>query len=105
MSFTYKGDYIRSAGLKGFAMWEAGGDYEDRLLNSICKPLQLQCWFWQVKAYGPWSVNATLNGNFHPAPWISPADADSPAFRMEVFALTSVVLWILLSHALVLRDW
>ena len=35
-SYASKGAYIRSAGLKGFAMWEAGGDLNDTLLDSIC---------------------------------------------------------------------
>jgi GH18 family chitinase len=37
LSFALKGSYILSAGLKGFIMWEAGGDYKDALLDSICK--------------------------------------------------------------------
>jgi len=35
VSFSYKGEYIRTAGLKGFALWEAGGDFKDALLDSI----------------------------------------------------------------------
>ncbi|KAH7903127.1 glycoside hydrolase family 18 protein [Hygrophoropsis aurantiaca] len=34
-SFAAKGSYIKKAGLRGFAMWEAGGDRNDILLNSI----------------------------------------------------------------------
>ncbi|KAF8213886.1 chitinase [Mycena galopus ATCC 62051] len=34
-SFAAKGDYIKSKGLAGFAIWEAGGDYNDILLDSI----------------------------------------------------------------------
>ncbi|KAH7906170.1 glycoside hydrolase family 18 protein [Hygrophoropsis aurantiaca] len=34
-SFAVKGSYIKEAGLRGFAMWEAGGDYDDILLDSI----------------------------------------------------------------------
>ncbi|KAH7920620.1 glycoside hydrolase family 18 protein [Leucogyrophana mollusca] len=34
-SFSVKGNYIKDAGLRGFAMWEAGGDYNDILLDSI----------------------------------------------------------------------
>ncbi|TFK44302.1 glycoside hydrolase [Crucibulum laeve] len=34
-SFTAKGNFIHAEGLKGFAMWEAGGDYQDTLVNSI----------------------------------------------------------------------
>lgn len=34
-SFASKGGFIGSMSLKGFAMWEAGGDYNDLLLDSI----------------------------------------------------------------------
>lgn len=34
-SFAAKGDFIHSKGLRGFSMWEAGGDYNDTLLDSI----------------------------------------------------------------------
>ncbi|KAF8836468.1 hypothetical protein BDN67DRAFT_1014685 [Paxillus ammoniavirescens] len=34
-SFAAKGRYIRETGLRGFSMWEAGGDYDDILLDSI----------------------------------------------------------------------
>ncbi|KAF8134413.1 glycoside hydrolase family 18 protein [Boletus edulis] len=34
-SFAAKGKYIQKTGLKGFSMWEAGGDYNDILLDSI----------------------------------------------------------------------
>ncbi|KAG1744073.1 glycoside hydrolase family 18 protein [Suillus paluster] len=34
-SFSAKGKYIKKTGLRGFAMWEAGGDYKDMLLDSI----------------------------------------------------------------------
>ena len=30
-----KGQWIQSNGLAGFAMWEAGGDYQYILLNAI----------------------------------------------------------------------
>ena len=30
-----KGQFIKDAGLAGFAMWEAGGDSDDILLNAI----------------------------------------------------------------------
>jgi chitinase len=36
-SFTAKGQYIKETGLRGFAMWEAGGDYNDILLDAINK--------------------------------------------------------------------
>ncbi|KAG1901910.1 glycoside hydrolase family 18 protein [Suillus fuscotomentosus] len=34
-SFAVKGKYIKDTKLRGFAMWEAGGDYKDMLLDSI----------------------------------------------------------------------
>lgn len=34
-SFAVKGEYIKSEGLGGFSMWEAGGDSDDILLDSI----------------------------------------------------------------------
>ncbi|OCB89110.1 glycoside hydrolase [Sanghuangporus baumii] len=34
-SFSAKGQYIRDSGLAGFAMWQAGGDSDDILLDSI----------------------------------------------------------------------
>ncbi|KAI3604579.1 glycoside hydrolase family 18 protein [Moniliophthora roreri] len=34
-SFTAKGDFIHSTGLRGFAIWEAGGDSNDILLDTI----------------------------------------------------------------------
>jgi chitinase len=34
-SYAAKGTYIKDAGLRGFAMWEAGGDYNNLLLDSI----------------------------------------------------------------------
>ena len=37
-SFAAKGEFIKKLGLRGFAMWEAGGDYNDILLNSIRIP-------------------------------------------------------------------
>ena len=36
-SFAAKGDFIKSQNLRGFAMWEAGGDSDDILLDSIRK--------------------------------------------------------------------
>ncbi|KZP14641.1 glycoside hydrolase family 18 protein [Athelia psychrophila] len=38
-SFTAKGQFIVDAGLAGFAMWEAGGDLGDILLDAIKTPL------------------------------------------------------------------
>ncbi|TRM68200.1 glycoside hydrolase family 18 protein [Schizophyllum amplum] len=34
-TFSAKGAFIKDMGLRGFAMWEAGGDYEDILLDAI----------------------------------------------------------------------
>ncbi|GLB34074.1 putative glycoside hydrolase family 18 protein [Lyophyllum shimeji] len=34
-SFTAKGSFIKAKALKGFAMWEAGGDHNNILINSI----------------------------------------------------------------------
>ncbi|KAF8631783.1 hypothetical protein AX17_004998 [Amanita inopinata Kibby_2008] len=39
-SFGAKGRFIKTAGLKGFAMWEAGGDYHDSLLNALFSGLE-----------------------------------------------------------------
>ena len=34
-AFAAKGTYIAQAGLRGFALWEAGGDYKNVLLDAI----------------------------------------------------------------------
>ncbi|OAX39727.1 glycoside hydrolase family 18 protein [Rhizopogon vinicolor AM-OR11-026] len=34
-SFTAKGMYIKNTGLRGYAMWEAGGDYDNILIDAI----------------------------------------------------------------------
>jgi chitinase len=34
-AFSAKGRYIKSENLLGFSMWEAGGDYDDILLDAI----------------------------------------------------------------------
>ncbi|KAI0049237.1 glycoside hydrolase family 18 protein [Auriscalpium vulgare] len=34
-SFAAKGAFIEKTGLRGFAMWQTGGDYKDTLMNSI----------------------------------------------------------------------
>jgi chitinase len=34
-SFAAKGAFIKSSGLRGFAMWEASGDSSNLLLDSI----------------------------------------------------------------------
>jgi chitinase len=38
-SFTAKGQYIKQAGLGGFAMYEAGGDYNGLLVNAITQAI------------------------------------------------------------------
>jgi len=38
-SFTAKGKYIKDTGLRGFTMWEAGGDYNDILLDAVTEAL------------------------------------------------------------------
>lgn len=42
-SFAAKGSYIEDIGLRGFAMWEAGGDYNDILLDSIREAAGFDC--------------------------------------------------------------
>jgi len=39
-SFAAKGGFIRSSGLKGFTIWEAGGDSHDALLDAILNATQ-----------------------------------------------------------------
>lgn len=34
-AFSAKGAFIKSTGLRGFALWEAGGDFQDILLDAI----------------------------------------------------------------------
>ena len=34
-SYAAKGKFILDTNLRGFSMWEAGGDFDDILLNSI----------------------------------------------------------------------
>jgi len=34
-SFAFKGKYIAEAALAGLAIWEAGGDYHDTLLDAV----------------------------------------------------------------------
>lgn len=38
-SFAAKGKFIKEAGLRGFTMWEAGGDYNNMLLDSISEAM------------------------------------------------------------------
>jgi len=40
-SFKAKGEFILNEGLKGFAMWDAGSDYDDLLLDAICEGAKL----------------------------------------------------------------
>jgi chitinase len=39
-SFAAKGEYIKNTKLRGFSMWEAGGDYHDMLLDSIIDAIE-----------------------------------------------------------------
>lgn len=32
---TAKGKFIKDNGLRGFSMWEAGGDYNDLLIDAV----------------------------------------------------------------------
>lgn len=34
-AFATKGSFVKDAKLRGFAMWEAGGDFNDILLDAI----------------------------------------------------------------------
>lgn len=34
-SFVAKGEFIKNYGLRGYAMWEAAGDYRDILIDAI----------------------------------------------------------------------
>lgn len=36
-SFEAKGEFIKNFGLRGYAMWEAAGDYKDILIDAIRK--------------------------------------------------------------------
>jgi chitinase len=38
-SMAEKGKFIDSKGLGGFAMWEAGGDFDDILVDSLLKSM------------------------------------------------------------------
>ncbi|KAF8622115.1 hypothetical protein AX15_007250 [Amanita polypyramis BW_CC] len=40
-AFSKKGNFIKSIGIRGFSMWEAGGDHHDILLDSIRKSIGL----------------------------------------------------------------
>jgi len=37
-----KGQFIDASGLAGFAVWQAGGDYKDLLLDSISNGIGIQ---------------------------------------------------------------
>ncbi|RPD56909.1 glycoside hydrolase [Lentinus tigrinus ALCF2SS1-7] len=41
-SFAAKGQFINDAGLLGFAMWEAAGDYNDMLLDAISEAIGIE---------------------------------------------------------------
>ncbi|KAK2466026.1 hypothetical protein APHAL10511_001668 [Amanita phalloides] len=38
-AFSMKGGFIKSRDIRGFSMWEAGGDFNDILLDAIRKPI------------------------------------------------------------------
>ncbi|KAK2466027.1 hypothetical protein APHAL10511_001669 [Amanita phalloides] len=38
-AFSMKGSFIQSRGIRGFSMWEAGGDFNDILLDAIRRPM------------------------------------------------------------------
>jgi chitinase len=38
-SFTAKGKYIKETGLRGFSMWETGGDYNNILIDAITEAI------------------------------------------------------------------
>lgn len=40
-SFAVKGQFIKEQGLRGFAMWETGGDFNDILLDSILQTSEI----------------------------------------------------------------
>ncbi|KAI0053357.1 glycoside hydrolase family 18 protein [Auriscalpium vulgare] len=60
-SFAAKGAFINSTGLRGFAMWEAGGDYKDILLDSIRSAVGFP-------ANGTDSDGSSLGGSLTPPP-------------------------------------
>ena len=41
-SIALKGNFIHDQGLAGFAMWEAGGDKDDQLLDAISESFALR---------------------------------------------------------------
>ncbi|KAL0957352.1 hypothetical protein HGRIS_001156 [Hohenbuehelia grisea] len=43
LSFAAKGQFIKDRGLKGFAVWNSAGDYQDILLTSIWKAISEEC--------------------------------------------------------------
>lgn len=76
-SFAAKGDLVHSTGLKGFAMWEAGGDFQDALLDSI--------------------LNATQNGG----PGLTPTAAQTaPQAALSSAVRTTFSYFYILPHAL-----
>jgi len=38
-SFAAKGKYIKDAGLRGFALWEAASDYNNILIDAITEAI------------------------------------------------------------------
>ena len=41
-SFAAKGTFIRDQGLRGFAIWEAAGDYNDLLLDAVSNAIGIE---------------------------------------------------------------
>ncbi|PPQ87480.1 hypothetical protein CVT25_008216 [Psilocybe cyanescens] len=87
-SYAIKGGFIHSAGLKGFAIWEAGGDYNDTLLDSILNATQNG---------GPnltSSFNTTQGGNtMSPSPGFSERLEGAQAVWRALLAFVVVALY------------
>ncbi|KAG6911169.1 hypothetical protein DXG01_003909 [Tephrocybe rancida] len=70
-SFAAKGDFIKTNELRGFAVWESAGDYNDILINAI--------------------LNGTINGapgsaNTSPQPSTATSKKSSSALQMSTFS-------------------
>ncbi|QRV85312.1 chitinase [Ceratobasidium sp. AG-Ba] len=63
-SYAAKGRFIKSLGLRGFAMWETGGDYDDILLDSI----RAAAGFPEVDDNGQSGAGPTTTGSLLPTP-------------------------------------
>ncbi|KAJ3934178.1 MAG: glycoside hydrolase [Lentinula lateritia] len=81
-SFALKGEFIKNNGLGGFAMWEAAGDLNDTLLDSIQSAISTS------------SVTSN-NPNSNPSP--SSSSVPSSAFRN---AATTIILPLILMTVL-----